>query len=190
MGPRDPRARKGMPPDCNREARWGPHLRTDGDPASIHRASRPIRNHTQQAFLDVHQGDQIHGPRPGRHVFQQALVLRWAPGVGPVLLGPKDPEGSVEKSGLLEEVMTGLYYGTKESVGCVAEMVKRNLVGLGDLRFFDGYCGWEKDQLRDEIRAGYWTVAACSPSVVGLGTVGGIGLWEEVLGLMGRRKVW
>lgn len=109
---------------------------------------------------------------------------------GLFLLGPKDPEGSVEKSGLLEEVMTGLYYGTKESVGCVAEMVKRNLVGLGDLRFFDGYCGWEKDQLRDEIRAGYWTVAACSPSVVGLGTVGGIGLWEEVLGLMGRRKVW
>ena len=68
-------------------------------------------------------------------------------------------------------------------------MVKRNAIGLGDFRFFDGYCGWEKEQLRDEIRAGYWTVAACSPSVVGLGSVGSIGLWDEVLGLMSRRKV-
>ncbi|KAF7803036.1 UPF0301 protein [Senna tora] len=112
---------------------------------------------------------------------------------GLFLLGPKERDEGVGKkssaSGVFEEVMKGLYYGTKESVGCAAEMVKRNVIGLGDLRFFDGYCGWEKEQLRDEIRAGYWTVAACSPSVVGLGSVGSIGLWEEVLGLMGRRKV-
>ncbi|XP_061365971.1 uncharacterized protein LOC133309229 [Gastrolobium bilobum] len=110
------------------------------------------------------------------------------------LVSPKDGEGDgdgdgVGKSGVFEEVMKGLYYGTKESVGCAAEMVKRNVVGLGDFRFFDGYCGWEKEQLKDEIRAGYWTVAACSPSVVGLQSVGIVGLWDEVLGLMGRRKV-
>ncbi|PWA83689.1 hypothetical protein CTI12_AA160120 [Artemisia annua] len=96
----------------------------------------------------------------------------------------------VRNSGVFDEVMKGLYYGTKESVGCAAEMVKRNVIGVGEFRFFDGYCGWEKEQLRDEIKAGYWSVAACSPNVVGLATVGSVGLWEEVLGLMGQNKVW
>ncbi|KAF6171758.1 hypothetical protein GIB67_007279 [Kingdonia uniflora] len=105
-----------------------------------------------------------------------------------LLSPPKGGEDGVGKSGVFEEVMKGLYYGTKESVGCGAEMVKRSVVGVGDFRFFDGYCGWEKDQLREEIRAGYWTVAACSPSVVDLASIGNIGLWEEVLGLMGQRK--
>lgn len=96
----------------------------------------------------------------------------------------------VRNSGVFDEVMKGLYYGTKETVGCAAEMVKRNVIGVSEFRFFDGYCGWEKEQLRDEIKAGYWSVAACSPSVVGLSAVGSVGLWEEVLGLMGQKKVW
>ncbi|KAI3776988.1 hypothetical protein L1987_46781 [Smallanthus sonchifolius] len=95
----------------------------------------------------------------------------------------------VRNSGVFDEVMNGLYYGTKESVGCAAEIVKRSVVGVDEFRFFDGYCGWEKKQLRDEIRAGYWAVAACSPNVVGLATAGSVGLWEEVLGLMGQKKV-
>ncbi|CAN6571991.1 unnamed protein product [Malus baccata var. baccata] len=108
---------------------------------------------------------------------------------GLFLVRPKGGDGVVGRSGVFDEVMKGLYYGTKESVGCAAEMVKRNMVGLGEFRFFDGYCGWEKEQLKDEIRSGYWTVAACSPSVIDLRSVGSVGLWEKVLGLMGRRKV-
>ncbi|KAK3026229.1 hypothetical protein RJ639_040514 [Escallonia herrerae] len=108
---------------------------------------------------------------------------------GLFLVSPKRGSDGVGKSGVFDEVMKGLYYGTKESVGCAAEMVKRNVVGVGDFRFFDGYCGWEKEQLKDEIRAGYWTVAACSPSVVGLASVGSIGLWDEILGLVGHKKV-
>ncbi|KAL8475759.1 hypothetical protein ACS0TY_028427 [Phlomoides rotata] len=107
---------------------------------------------------------------------------------GLFLVSPKGD--GVEKSGVFDKVMKGLYYGTKESVGCAAEMVKRNAVEVGDFRFFDGYCAWERQQLRDEIRAGYWAVAACSPSVVGLTSVGSVGLWEEIMGLMGPRKVW
>ncbi|KAK6155052.1 hypothetical protein DH2020_009300 [Rehmannia glutinosa] len=112
---------------------------------------------------------------------------------GMFLVSPNNKQGDVDgvgKSGVFDEVMKGLYYGTKESVGCAAEMVKRDVVQVGDFRFFDGYCAWEREQLRDEIRAGYWTVAACSPSVVGLTSVGSVGLWEEILGLMGPRKVW
>lgn len=96
----------------------------------------------------------------------------------------------VARSGVFEEVMKGLYYGSKESVGCAAEMVKRNVVGIGDFRFFDGYCGWEMEQLREEVIAGYWTVAACSASLLGLHSAGSPGLWEEVHRLMGPKKVW
>ncbi|KAL8234025.1 hypothetical protein R6Q59_020125 [Mikania micrantha] len=96
----------------------------------------------------------------------------------------------VRNSGVFDEVMNGLYYGSKESLGCGVEMVKRDVVGVDEFRFFDGYCGWEKEQLRSEIRAGYWAVAACSPDVVGLATAGSVGLWEEVLGLMDQKKVW
>ncbi|XP_060191725.1 uncharacterized protein LOC132621464 [Lycium barbarum] len=110
---------------------------------------------------------------------------------GLFLVSPKEGgEDGLGKSGVFDEVMKGLFYGTKESVGCASEMVKRDIVGLDNFRFFDGYCGWERDQLRDEIKAGYWTVAACSPSVIGLSDVGSVGLWEEVLGLMTPKKVW
>ncbi|XP_021773825.1 uncharacterized protein LOC110737785 [Chenopodium quinoa] len=103
---------------------------------------------------------------------------------------PKEGDDGVSKSGVFDEVMKGLYYGTKESVGCAAEMVKRNVIGLDDIKFFDGYCGWEKEQLQEEIRAGYWTVAACSPSVIGLEYVNSGGMWEDILGLMDSKKVW
>ncbi|KAJ4960815.1 hypothetical protein NE237_020725 [Protea cynaroides] len=111
---------------------------------------------------------------------------------GLFLVGPEPKKGTedgVEKSGVFEEVMKGLYYGTKESVGCAGEMVKRKVVKAGDFRFFDGCCGWEKDQLKGEIRAGYWRVAACSPTVIGVNAVGTAELWEEILGLMDQRKV-
>ncbi|KAI0493240.1 hypothetical protein KFK09_027516 [Dendrobium nobile] len=100
--------------------------------------------------------------------------------------GGEEEEDGVGKSGVFEEVMKGLYCGTKESVGCAAEMVKRNVVGVEGFRFFDGYCGWEKDQLKEEIRAGYWNVMACSLSVVEMTSAG---LGEEVMGLVGERKV-
>ncbi|OVA11925.1 Protein of unknown function UPF0301 [Macleaya cordata] len=88
-----------------------------------------------------------------------------------VLVGPKkgDAKKVVRRSGVFEEVMEGLYYGTKEeSVICAAEMFKRNEIGVEDFRVFEGYCWWGKNKLKEEIRAGYWKVIACSPSVFGL----------------------
>ncbi|KAG6507663.1 UPF0301 protein TC_0483-like [Zingiber officinale] len=112
---------------------------------------------------------------------------------GLFLVGPRggrnDDDGT-DRSGVFEEVMQGVYYGTKESVGCAAEMVKRDVVGVKDVRFFDGYCGWEREQLAEEIRAGFWRVVACSPTVVGEAGAGrSVGLWEEVMGLVGESKV-
>ncbi|KAE8795353.1 putative ACR, COG1678 family protein [Hordeum vulgare] len=110
------------------------------------------------------------------------------------LLGPReggDSDGGdvVGRTGLFEEVMPGVHYGTRESVGCAAELVKRGVAGVRDFRFFDGFCGWEREQLRDEVRSGLWRVAACSPAVLGLTGIGG-GLWEEVQELVGKRRVW
>lgn len=95
----------------------------------------------------------------------------------------------VDRSGIFTKVMEGLYFGTSESIGCAAEMVRRGEIRVRDLRFFNGYCAWEGTQLREEIRAGLWTVAACSPSIIGL-TTGGDGLRQEVLGLLSPQKVW
>ncbi|CAN6288411.1 unnamed protein product [Urochloa humidicola] len=108
------------------------------------------------------------------------------------ILGPRAAAGSdvVARMGLFEEVMPGLHYGTRESVGCAAELAKRGVVGVRDFRFFDGFCGWEREQLRDEVRAGLWRVAACSPAVLGLASVVKGGLWEEVQGLVRERRVW
>lgn len=108
---------------------------------------------------------------------------------GVFLVSPGKTDNGVGKSGVFEEVMNGLYYGRKESVGCAAEMVKRDVVDSGDFRFFDGYCAWEREQLRGEIRAGCWTVAACSRSIVGLTGTGSVGLWEEIVGLLSPWKV-
>lgn len=121
---------------------------------------------------------------------EQALYFGGPLEEGVFLVSPKrNGEDGVGKSGVFEEVMKGMYYGTKESVGCAAEMVKRNIVGIEDFRFFDGYCWWGKDQLKDEIKAGYWTVAACSPYLIQM-DVGNVGLWDNLLGLLGPKKVW
>ncbi|CAI0386937.1 unnamed protein product [Linum tenue] len=104
------------------------------------------------------------------------------------------PKGGYDKdrlarSGVFEEVMKGLYHGTKETAGCAAEMVKRNMVGVGNFRFFDGYCCWEAEQLKEEINAGYWTLAASSSSVIGLDKEASFGLWEDVSWLLGPKAV-
>ncbi|KAJ1286633.1 hypothetical protein BS78_03G367400 [Paspalum vaginatum] len=107
------------------------------------------------------------------------------------VLGPRAAAGSdvVARTGLFEEVMPGIHYGTRESVGCAAELAKRGVVGVRDFRFFDGFCGWEREQLRDEVRAGLWRVAACSPAVLGLASVVKGGLWEEVQGLVRETRL-
>ncbi|KAM2014821.1 hypothetical protein FF2_044632 [Malus domestica] len=48
---------------------------------------------------------------------------------GLFLLRPKRGDDAVGRSGVFDEVMKGLYYGTKEGVGCATEIVKRDIVG-------------------------------------------------------------
>ncbi|KAI3970140.1 hypothetical protein MKW92_029756 [Papaver armeniacum] len=77
-----------------------------------------------------------------------------------------DEDRILASSGFFEEVIEGLYYGTKqESLCCVDEMVKRNEIAVEDFRVFEGYCKWTNKILRDEIRTGHWKVIACSPNI-------------------------
>ncbi|MDZ4666014.1 MAG: YqgE/AlgH family protein [Bacteroidota bacterium] len=39
-------------------------------------------------------------------------------------------------------------------------------ISEGDVRFFVGYSGWDKDQLEDEITKGSWFVADADPGVI------------------------
>lgn len=82
-----------------------------------------------------------------------------------------------------EEVMPGLSFGTRNSLGEAAALVKKGILKPQDFRFFVGYAGWQLDQLREEIESDYWYVAACSSDLIcGASSEN---LWEEILQLMG-----
>jgi putative transcriptional regulator len=78
------------------------------------------------------------------------------------------------------EVIPGVYYGAATGL---EEMTKGNR--LLDYRLFFGYSGWGVEQLKKEIDAGLWYVAASSTDLITGHSAAG--LWEEILGLMGGK---
>lgn len=83
-----------------------------------------------------------------------------------------------------DEVVPGLYFGERNSLDDAAGLVKKGVLKPQDVKFFQGYVGWQFDQLRDEIESkGYWHIAACSANLVHGASMEG--LWEEILQLMG-----
>lgn len=88
-----------------------------------------------------------------------------------------------------EEVIPSLCFGSRNSLDEASGLVKTGVLKPQDFRFFVGYAGWQLDQLREEIDAGLWHVAACSSNLIFGGTQSSSteGLWEEILQLMGGR---
>ncbi|KAH8956921.1 hypothetical protein BDL97_07G067100 [Sphagnum fallax] len=85
-----------------------------------------------------------------------------------------------------QEVIPGVYYGTSDGLEPVAEFAKGGNHSLPQgFRFVFGYSGWGSDQLKKEIAAGLWCVAACSSDLIASASTAG--LWEEVLQLMGGK---
>ncbi|KAL4559660.1 hypothetical protein LXL04_031803 [Taraxacum kok-saghyz] len=89
-----------------------------------------------------------------------------------------------------EEVVPSLSFGSRNSLDEASDLVKSGVLKPQDFRFFVGYAGWQIDQLREEIDAGLWHVAACSSNLIFGGTQSSSlsssdGLWEEILQLMG-----
>lgn len=89
-----------------------------------------------------------------------------------------------ETAGLpsFEEIIPGLYFGSRNSLDEASAMVKNGILRPKDFRFFMGYAGWQLDQLISEIESDYWYVASCSSNLIS-----GVSedLWEETLQLMG-----
>ncbi|KAG6425197.1 hypothetical protein SASPL_115623 [Salvia splendens] len=83
-----------------------------------------------------------------------------------------------------EEVIPGVYFGSRNSLAEAAALVKNGTIKPQELRFFMGYAGWQMDQLIEEIESEYWYVAACSTNLI-FGDSQSHSLWEEILQLMG-----
>ncbi|KAI3464293.1 hypothetical protein Pfo_020956 [Paulownia fortunei] len=86
-----------------------------------------------------------------------------------------------------EEVIPGVYFGSRNSLDEASALVKKGTLRPQDFRFFMGYAGWQLDQLREEIESDYWYVAACSANLISGVSQNSSSddLWEEVLQLMG-----
>ncbi|EPS66643.1 hypothetical protein M569_08135 [Genlisea aurea] len=87
-----------------------------------------------------------------------------------------------------EEVIPGLYFGSRNSLDGASTMVRSGRLKPQDFGFFMGYAGWQVDQLGEEIESGYWHVASCSANLIsGFSKHSSDGLWREILQLMGGR---
>ncbi|XP_042385578.1 UPF0301 protein pc1755-like isoform X1 [Zingiber officinale] len=84
------------------------------------------------------------------------------------------------------EAVSGVYFGSRNNLDDAAVLVKKGAFMPRDFIFFEGYSGWEFDQLLDELESEYWVVASCSSHLVHqvYGTSSS-NLWEEILQLMG-----
>lgn len=85
-----------------------------------------------------------------------------------------------------EEVISGLCFGTRNSLDEAMGLVKKGAVKPQGFQFFVGYAGWQKYLLGEEIESNYWHVAACSSNLLFVSSSDSSeGLWEEILQLMG-----
>ncbi|WOL03625.1 hypothetical protein Cni_G12345 [Canna indica] len=85
-----------------------------------------------------------------------------------------------------EEVVSGVFFGSRNSLDEAAALVKRGIFRPKDFRFYVGYAGWQFDQLLHEVESNYWIVAACSAQLInGATSDSSSNLWEEILQLMG-----
>lgn len=94
-----------------------------------------------------------------------------------------------ETTGLagFEEVIPGLYFGSRNSLYEASALIKKGKLRPQDIRFFMGYAGWQLEQLQEEIESDYWHVAACSANLISWDSLNSSSdnLWEEILQLMG-----
>jgi len=56
-----------------------------------------------------------------------------------------------------EEIMSGIYWGGDFEK--LKTLISTGLVTSKNIRFFVGYSGWSKSQLKDEMKLGSWVVA-------------------------------
>ncbi|MFN8254221.1 MAG: YqgE/AlgH family protein [Bacteroidales bacterium] len=89
-------------------------------------------------------------------------------------LGPKIPES--------KHVIGDIYWGGNFDV--IMNLIKASVVKKDQIRFFLGYSGWSKGQLKSEIDNEYWLVANADPKTI---MINDKNYWKNTLQRMGRK---
>lgn len=93
-------------------------------------------------------------------------------------LGSKVP-GSVA-------VIPGIWWGGE--IDALRNLIATGTVGRDQVRFFLGYSGWEKGQLKRELNENSWVIARVPPDVI-MKSRGNV--WREVLrSLNNKYRIW
>ena len=79
-----------------------------------------------------------------------------------------------------EEILPGVFWGGK--LGAVKEMLTNGLLSTDDIKFFLGYSGWGKTQLKAEIEEKSWLVVKTNIDVLHFDAKT---LWKELIMEMG-----
>ena len=81
-----------------------------------------------------------------------------------------------------QEVIPGLYWGGDFEQ--IKEMIRIGVLKNTDLRFYLGYSGWSKDQLKNELAENSWIVAEAKKDYLFVDQPKD--LWKEILELYGN----
>jgi len=93
-------------------------------------------------------------------------------------LGTKIP-GSVQ-------VVPGIWWGGE--IDALRNLIATGTVGRDQVRFFLGYSGWEKGQLKRELNENSWVIAKVPPEVI-MKSRGDV--WKEVLRSFNNKyRIW
>ena len=93
-------------------------------------------------------------------------------------LGSKVP-GSVP-------VIPGIWWGGE--IDALRNLIATGTVGRDQVRFFLGYSGWEKGQLKRELKENSWVIAKVPPDVI-MKSRGNV--WRDVLkSLNNKYRIW
>jgi putative transcriptional regulator len=63
-----------------------------------------------------------------------------------------------------QEIMKGIYWGGDFEI--VTQLIKKNQIDLAKIRFFIGYSGWSKGQLKDELNEKTWITAKATRNLI------------------------
>jgi putative transcriptional regulator len=63
-----------------------------------------------------------------------------------------------------QKIMKGIYWGGDFEIA--SQLVKNNEIDLAKIRFFIGYSGWSKGQLKEELKEKTWITASATSNLI------------------------
>ncbi|NDE09045.1 MAG: YqgE/AlgH family protein [Chitinophagia bacterium] len=63
-----------------------------------------------------------------------------------------------------QQILKDIYWGGDFEIA--SQLIKNNEIDLAKIRFFIGYSGWSKGQLKDELKENTWTTAKATSNLI------------------------